>query len=184
MPVAAPDMPQSDTVNSSKYDTDEMSLLMLIDDDMMSDSEPVPPKSSEYVINVSETAAAAAVSAGGGGLGGFKSEWHMPKLPIASTMKVPSHSSTIHWGPGVRCARTVLFSLLLKLLFGAEYFCWNCSSIIFCQFSSIFLYSFYSSKFCLVFIDFVSFFITFFSFFMCYVKHLCPCLVRSTTFNE
>jgi len=97
MLIAAPDMPQSNTVNSSKYDTDEMSLLMLIDDDM-SDSEPMPPKSSEYVINVSETAAASS----GAGMGTFKSDWLAPKLSSVATVKAPANSNTIHWGPGLR----------------------------------------------------------------------------------
>ena len=106
-----PDIVESATVNSSKYDADEMSLLMLIDDDM-SDSEPAPPKSSsEYVISVSETAAAVAAAAtaaaaaaagGGGGTGGFKSEWHSQKLPTVATIKAPSNSNTIHWGPSLR----------------------------------------------------------------------------------
>lgn len=92
MLVVAPDVLQSNTVNSSKYDADEMSLLMLIDDDM-SDSEPMPPKSSEYVINVSETAAT----------GTFKSDWLAPKLSSVSAVKPPSsYSNTIHWGPGLR----------------------------------------------------------------------------------
>jgi len=99
MLFAAPDMPQSNTVNSGKYDADEMSLLMLIDDDM-SDSEPMPPKSqAEYVINVSETAATAAT---GGAMGTFKSEWHSPKLSTVATVKAPANSNTIHWGPGLR----------------------------------------------------------------------------------
>ena len=101
MLVVAPDMPQSSTVNSSKYDADEMSLLMLIDDDM-SYSEPMPPKSSEYVINVSETAAAAAAAATGGGTGTFKSDWFSPKLSTVAAIKAPSNSNTIHWGPGLR----------------------------------------------------------------------------------
>lgn len=96
--VAAPDMPQSNTVNSSKYDADEMSLLMLIDDDM-SDSEPMPSKSSEYVVNVTETAVAAST---GGGMGTFKSDWLAPKLSSVATVKAPANSNTIHWGPGVR----------------------------------------------------------------------------------
>jgi len=97
MLVVAPDVLQSNTVNSSKYDADEMSLLMLIDDDM-SDSEPMPPKSSEYVINVSETAAAT-----GGSTGTFKSDWLAPKLSSVSAVKPPSsYSNTIHWGPGLR----------------------------------------------------------------------------------
>jgi len=97
-------MPQSTTVNSSKYDADEMSLLMLIDDDM-SDSEPMPPKSSEYVINISETAAgaaAAAAAATGSGTGTFKSDWFSPKLSSVAAVKAPSNSNTIHWGPGLR----------------------------------------------------------------------------------
>jgi len=92
--VAAPDMPQSNTVNSSKYDAEEMSLLMLIDDDM-SDSEPMPPKSAEYVINVSDTVAAATAS----GMGTFKSDWLAPKV---ASVKAPANSNTIHWGPGLR----------------------------------------------------------------------------------
>jgi len=99
MVVAVPDIVESATVNSSKYDADEMSLLMLIDDDM-SDSEPVPPKSSEYMINVSETAADAATG-GVGATGSFKSEWHTPKLASVATIKAPSNSSTIHWGPSL-----------------------------------------------------------------------------------
>jgi len=107
MLFAVPDIMEPATVNSSKYDADEMSLLMLIDDDM-SDSEPAPPKSSEYVINVSETAAAianaatAAAAAAAGGAGSFKSEWHSPKLPTVATIKAPLNSNTIHWGPGLR----------------------------------------------------------------------------------
>jgi len=104
--VVAPDMPQSTTANSSKYDADEMSLLMLIDDDM-SDSEPMPPKSSEYVINISETAAGAtsagvAAAATGSGTGTFKCDWFSPKLSSVAAVKAPSNSNTIHWGPGLR----------------------------------------------------------------------------------
>ena len=92
-------MPHSNTMSSSKYDADEMSLLMLIDDEM-SDSEPMPPKSSEYVISVSEIAAAAAASDGGAGT--FKSDWLAPKLSSVASVKAPSNSNTIHWGPGLR----------------------------------------------------------------------------------
>ena len=98
--VVAPDILQSNTANSSKYDADEMSLLMLIDDDM-SDSEPVPPKTSEYVINVSETAAAAADADAAGGTDTFKSDWLAPKLSNVAAVKAPFNSSTIHWGPGL-----------------------------------------------------------------------------------
>jgi len=105
MLVAVPDIVESAAVNSSKYDADEMSLLMLIDDDT-SDSEPVPPKSTEYVISVSEAAGGGGGGGGGGGSGGtdsFKYEWHSPpKLPAVDTIKVPSNSNTIHWGPSVR----------------------------------------------------------------------------------
>ena len=85
-------MPQSNTVNSSKYDAEEMSLLMLIDDDM-SDSEPMPPKSSEYVINVSDTAAASTAAHTA------HTDWLGPKV---ATIKAPASSNTIHWGPGLR----------------------------------------------------------------------------------
>lgn len=100
MLVVVPDIVESAAVNSSKYDADEMSLLMLIDDDM-SDSEPAPPKSSsEYVINTAAAiATAVATATAAGGTGGFKSEWHTTKLP---TIKAPSNSNTIHWGPSVR----------------------------------------------------------------------------------
>jgi len=98
--IAAPDILQSNTVDSSKYDADEMSLLMLIDDDM-SDSEPVPPKSSEYVINVMETAAASAAPAATASAGSFKTEWHAPKVSSVTATKAPSNSNTIHWGPGL-----------------------------------------------------------------------------------
>jgi len=102
--VAAPDMPQSGAVNSNKLDADEMSWLMLIDDDM-SDSEPMPPKSSEYVVNVSESAAAAAAAtATSGSTSAFKSDWLAPKLSSVATVKAPSNSNTIHWGPGLRSA--------------------------------------------------------------------------------
>jgi len=97
--VAVPDMPQSQVVNSSKYDADEMSLLMLIDDDM-SDSEPMPSKSSEYVINISEPPAATVLTGAGKGIN--KSEWLAPKLSSVSTAKAPANSNTIHWGAGLR----------------------------------------------------------------------------------
>jgi len=99
--VAVPDVPQSQMVNSSKYDADEMSLLMLIDDDM-SDSEPMPSKSTEYVISVSEPAAAAAAVMSGAGKAVSKSEWIAPKISGVFSVKAPANSNTIHWGPGLR----------------------------------------------------------------------------------
>jgi len=93
----APELHQSGAENNSKYDADEMSLLMMIDDDM-SDSEPAPPKSSqEYVINVSDTAAVAVT-----GASTFKSDWFSPKISNVVSLKAPSNSNTIHWGPGLR----------------------------------------------------------------------------------
>ena len=93
-------MPQPSTVSSSKYDADEMSLLMLIDDELSESEMMPPPKSSEFVISVSETAAAAAA---GSGAGSLKSGWHTPpKVSNVATVKTTSNSNTIHWGPAIR----------------------------------------------------------------------------------